>query len=184
MAIATINWIPGGGGASLSQVIHYRAMGDISWTLYTTVDASTATAEIVGLDSNVVYQFRITNDCDVIEDSFSNIVEGIVISCPTVEVDTTPTTATFTFAHLGGDIVSYRVELLNSSNVFITEVTIESPGSMVTDTFSSLSQNTTYKIRITPFATGDQGTYSEVCGSVSFVTNLCNGPTGVSAVMS
>ena len=184
MAIATINWTPGGGGESLSQNINYKAIDDELWTLYDTVDASATTAEISGLDNNVIYQFSITNDCDSIDDSISNIVEDIVITCPTVDVDTTPTTATFTFTHLGGDITSYSVELLSSSNVFITEIDITSPGATVSDTFTSLSQNVTYKIRITAFAEGELDSYSLVCATVSFLTPLCSPPTGVSAVMS
>jgi hypothetical protein len=187
MATATINWTPVNDVFSVNQSVYYKAFDDADWTLFNTVAPSANTATITGLTDNVIYQFRVRNNCIGGGNTFGNTDEAINITCPTpLTVDPAELTADFSFPHLGGDISSYLVELLSAADAVLDDETITSPGSSVTGTFTGLNPSTDYKIRVTPKATGSQGDYISVCGSISFQTEavICNPPTGVSAVLS
>jgi len=187
MATATINWTPVGNVYSINQTVYYKAIDDADWTLHSTVSATTNTGTISGLLDNVIYQFRVQNNCIGNTNSFSNTAEVINITCPSpVNINQGETATAFNFTHVGGDISSYLIELLSAADVVLDSKTFNSPGANVADTFTGLTPSTDYKIRVTPKATGDLGDHISVCGSVSFRTNdiVCNPPTDVSAVMS
>lgn len=187
MATATINWTPVGNVYSINQTVYYKAIDDAGWTLHSTVSPTTNTTTVSGLLDNVIYQFRVRNNCIGGTNSFSNTGEVINIICPSpVNINQGETATAFNFTHVGGDISSYLVELLSAADVVLDNKTFNSPGANVADTFTGLTPSTDYKIRVTPKATGDLGDHISVCGSVSFRTNdiVCNPPTDVSAVMS
>lgn len=187
MATATINWTPVGGAYSINQTVYYKAIDDADWTLHSTVGPTINTATVSGLSDNVIYQFRVRNNCIGGTNSFSNTAEVINIICPTpVNINQGETATAFNFTHLGGDITSYLVELLSAADAVLNSQTFNSPGANVAGTFTGLTPSTDYKIRVTPKATGALGDHISVCGSVSFRTNdiVCDPPTNVSAVMS
>jgi hypothetical protein len=184
MAVANLSWTPVGGAFSLSQNIDYKALNDVGWYLYSNVSADTNSATISGLSYNVIYQFRVGNMCPETLTNLSLVVEGTSLTCPYVSVTPGFTTAAFSFAHLGGNISAYVVELLSVSDVVLDSKTFNSPGSTVADTFTGLTLSTTYKIRVTVNAQGSLSLYTQGCPAVTFVTSVCSPPTEVSAVMS
>lgn len=187
MATATINWTPGGGAYSQTQDIHYRTIQTSEWTLYSVVSAATNSAVITGLSDNVIYQFRITDNCAFGTNASSNIAETMYMTCPVVTLDPTADTVDFSFSHLGGDISHYTVELLNTVDTVIAGTDFFSPGATVSGTFGGLSPENTYKVRVTVFAAGVYVPgFSQVCTPVSFTTEavVCNTPSNVLVGMS
>lgn len=187
MATATLNWTPVGNVYSINQTVYYKAFHDTNWTLLATVGPTVNTASAPGLSDNIIYQFKVRNNCVGSTNSYSNMWELVNIICPTpVYTNSGETTVTFNFTHVGGDISSYLVELLSATDVVLDSKTFNSPGPNVAGFFNSgLTPSTDYKIRVTPKATGDLGDHIAVCGSVSFRTAdvICNPPTNVSATL-
>lgn len=183
MATATLNWTPGGGGTSLSQDINYKTIDALGYTFHSNVSASTNTVDITGLSNNTIYQFLITNNCVSGIGALSSIAEAIHFACPVVDLDITYNSVTFTFTHPGGDITGYHVYLLDDADDIISPLVFTSPGGTVTDSFTGLTPETNYGIRVVPDAVGDLDTYSVECDIDHFTTEavVCNTPTGVSA---
>jgi hypothetical protein len=187
MATATLNWTPVGNVYSINQTVYYKALHDANWALLATVGPTVNTASAPGLSDNVIYQFKVRNNCVGGTNSYSNMWELVNIICPTpVNITQGETDAAFNFVHVGGDVSSYLVELLSSADVVLNSQTFSPPASNVTGSFTGLTPSTDYKIRVTSKATGDLGDHIAVCGSVSFRTNdvVCNPPTSVSATLS
>jgi len=187
MATATINWTPDGGADSQDQGVYYKTMQASGWTLSSTVGATIDTATINGLSDNVVYQFRVTNNCVFGYNANSDTTEAINITCPAVTVDPTIDTVDFSFNHLGGDISHYTVELLNASDTVIGSNDFPSPGAVISGTFTGLFPVTNYKVRVTVFATGVYiPSFSKVCTPVPVTTDavVCNAASGLTVGMS
>jgi hypothetical protein len=187
MATATINWAPDSGFDSQDQGVYFKTMQASDWTLFSTVDATTNTAVINGLSDNVIYQFRITNNCVFGYEANSDIVETINMTCPAVTLDPTIDTVDFSFSHSGGDISRYTVDLLNASDAVIASSDFPSPGATVSGTFSGLTPVTTYKVRVTVFAAGVYvPSFSKVCTPDPITTDavVCNAASGLTVGMS
>jgi hypothetical protein len=183
MATATINWLPGGGTIALSQDIHCKALADEVWAFIANVNASTNTAEVGDRLDNVVYQFRITNNCSGEVSELGNIAEGAHVTCPfpvNVNVDGM-TLVGFFFPHVGGDVDSYFVELLSVDDEVLQTKTLAGSGFIIANFWGGLTPGTDYKMRVTPQATGELDVYSVVCEPVLFTTSPCPAPTDVTA---
>lgn len=183
MAVATINWVPGSGTISLSQDIHCKALEDAVWAFIANVSASANTAEVEDRLDNVVYQFRITNNCSGEVTHFSNIAEGAFLTCPfpvNVNVDGM-TLVGFFFPHVGGDVDSYFVELLSVDDEVLQTKTLTPSGPMVVNFWGGLTPGTDYQMRVTPRATGEFDVYELACEPISFITVPCPAPTDVVA---
>jgi hypothetical protein len=186
MASANLSWSPGGGPYSNSQDIFYSELGDSGWILHSTVSASTASAAIEGLLDNVIYRFQVVNRCAFGNGAPSELGEGVHITCPTVDVDAGVEEVDFSFSHLGWDIDSYVVELLDAVNNVLDSISIASPSGVISGSFTGLDPATPYKLSVAPAATGDLDEYSYVCGPYDFTTAVpvCEAPVGVSVGMS
>lgn len=185
MASATITWVPAG-GVSTSQDIQYKASTSGIWITYASVGPTISTATIPGLIDNVIYDFRIVDDCSYGGPSPSGEDHKIKITCPIVTITPTYNTVGYSFVHLGGSISKYVVELLNSVGATLATNTHTSPTGTITGTFTSLIPTTSYKIRVTVYA-GPSFTFNNVCSAQNFTTGappVCNPPTGVSATIS
>lgn len=187
MATATINWTPPGGTYSQNQDVSYKTMQASTWNLHSVVSAATSSAVITGLSDNVIYHFRITNNCAFGTNAPSNISEAMYITCPVMTLDPTVDTVDFSFSHLGGDISHYTVELLNTVDTVIAGTDFFSPGATISETFGGLSPENTYKVLVTVFAAGVYTpSFSRVCTPVSFTTEavVCNTPSNLLVGMS
>ena len=183
MATATINWVPGGGTISLSQDIECKALADAVWEFIANVEADTNSADVEDRLDNVVYQFRITNNCSGEVSHVSEIAEGAALTCPfpvNVNVDGM-TLVGFFFPHVGGDVDSYFVELLSDDDEVLQTKTLAGSGFMIANFWGGLTPGTNYKMRITVRATGDLDVYERVCEEVSFITVPCPSPMDVVA---
>ena len=187
MATATINWTPPGGAYSQSQDVSYKTMQTSTWNVHSVVSATTSSSVITGLSDNVIYHFRISNNCAFGTNATSNIYEAMHMTCPVVTLDPTADTVDFSFSHLGGDISHYTVELLNTVDTVIAGTDFFSPEPIVSGTFAGLYPENDYKVRVTVFAAGVYTpSFSKVCTPVSFTTEavVCNTPSNLLVGMS
>lgn len=142
---ASITWTPGGGGGT--QVVDYKLNGAGSYTTFGTYPATTSTVSISGLSQNVLYNFRITNNCSGGSASASSS-NGASIACPTMTNVTTDTTVVATITIPTGDIDTTVVNLYDSTGTTILQTqTFTAPfTSQLVVTFTSLTPSTTYLI--------------------------------------
>jgi hypothetical protein len=185
---ATLTWTPAGGSNSASQDVQYRVRGAGSWTTFQTVSASTATLPITGLTDNVIYEFRVVNNCTVGGPTPSNEDEDIKFTCPVLTVTDTYNSVSVSFTHLGGAVNAYDIQLLNTAgNTVLSTFAVSSPSGTVSHTFTGLTASTSYNVRVIPKATGDTA-YSKTDCALSAVTTdgtpTCDAPTSVSASLS
>lgn len=182
MATATLNWVPGGGGGQ--QVVQYKLSTSAVWNTYSTISSASTTETIPGLADNILYNFRVYNNC---LGGTSNFIERsmVKITCPSVSAVSTDTTAQISFNHLGGNVDKYVVTVSNSGNAVVDTYTTTAPfDGTITHLFTGLDPSSNYTVKITPFV----GSLSKTnCESTSFGTQdspTCGIITGVSSTMS
>lgn len=164
MAIAHLEWIPGGG---IQQVVKYKRESDPDFTDYGTVSGSTGEIDIAGLDSNTVYEFLIVNQCVFDLESSSDLVQDAFVECPDpLNVEQTALSLTVSFTHLGGDVDQYLVQIYEMpAESFVDEELVDSPSGTVEVTFEDLDSDTYYKIKVIPqisdFVDSDSGSDSD-----------------------
>lgn len=148
---ANLTWTPGGGGGT--QVVEYKLANATSYTTYSTVQPTATSATIPGLSPNVIYIFRITNNC-ASGMSVANTKQGIEITCPTITSIVTDTSIVASFVPLGGDIDSYMVNLYDSTGTTILQSqTFTGPFDVqVSATFTGLIASTSYLVEVNPAA--------------------------------
>jgi hypothetical protein len=148
MATAHLTWTPSPG---LQQEVQYKKASDASYTVYQTVSDSTNSIDIPGLDDNVVYDFLIMNKCVYNYQTPTSPQQEALVTCPTLTIDQAALSLTVNFSHLGGEVSQYTVQLYQMpAETFVTEGTISSPTSSMSWTFTGLSSNTNYKIKVIP----------------------------------
>lgn len=171
MAQALITWTPG--SSTGNQKIYYKLSGAGTYTLFATVAANVSTVTVTNLLENTIYDFKVENDCgtgDVGSDSDADIF----ITCPAVDLYPSSTTIDFSFLDTATatSVSSYTVDLLNASNVVIaTKTIIAVPNTAHYDSFTGLTSNTVYKVRITVNA----GSYSKTCTASTTSTIMTQG---------
>lgn len=182
----TLNWTPGAGATQ--QIIRYKLASvpdtpDTNWTVHSTVAGDVSTVTINGLSDNLIYDFQIVTNCSGGTAAGSTVVKQIKIDCPTVTVTKTDTTVSYSFPAIGGSISGYTVKLFNAAGT--TEIATQTPSgtTTLTGTFTGLTANTAYKIRVIVTA----GTFSKTdCAFVDVTTNntpSCNPPTNLVATV-
>lgn len=181
----TLNWTPGAGATQ--QIIRYKLASvpdvDGNWTVHSTVAGDVTTVTINGLSDNLIYDFQIVTNCSGGTAAGSTVVKQIKIDCPTVTVTKTDTTVSYSFPAIGGSISGYTVKLFNAAGT--TEIASQTPSgtTTLTGTFTGLTANTAYKIRVIVTA----GTFSKTdCAFVDVTTNntpSCNPPTNLVATV-
>jgi hypothetical protein len=150
MAIAHLEWSPGGG---VNQEVRYKTPGDLSYTLYQTVSGSANSIDIPDLDSNIVYQFLIINKCLFGLQTPSDVTEQALVECPSLSVEQAALSLTVNFTHLGGDVSQYSVELYlveMPTNILVESGTILTPSGSLSYTFTGLTADTYYEIKVIP----------------------------------
>jgi hypothetical protein len=184
MSNAVIQWTPAGGANSLSQDVKYKKKSDAGFTLFGNVGPGVNTATITGLLDNVVYQFMVSNVCAYGGPTPSAQYEGVLFTCPAVNMTPSHNLVSYNFTHLGGDIDKYVVELLNASGSGVIATNQHTaPSGTISGSFTGLNPSTAYKIRVTVYA----GTYSKICPANDFSTAaapVCDAPTNVTATLS
>jgi hypothetical protein len=147
---ATLSWSIGAGATT--QNVQYKLNSSSTWITFSTVGGSATTETVTGLDSNLIYNFRIVTYCSGGTPAPSTILNKIYIICPTVTTTPTDTTIAYSFAEVGGDVDAYTVKLFNSAGN--TEIASSTPTGTTTrtGTFTGLTASTSYKIRVVPSA--------------------------------
>lgn len=180
MSSFDLSWTPAGGLNSTGQQVQYKVSSSSTWLVATTLSASANFYTVESLLENTIYDFRVVNMCSFGGPTPGSAFQTIDFVCPD-DVTITPTfnSVSFSFSHVGGNVTEYRVDLLNAAgSSVIAFKTITSPGSTVTDSFTGLSNETNYKLRIIPKA----GSYTESCALEAFATSalpVCNLPSGL-----
>lgn len=175
-----LNWTPGAG--AVSQDVQYKLSTSGTWITFQNVSGSTNTITINGLQDNRIYDFRVITNCAGGTPAPSTPTQQINIVCPVVTTTPSDTSVAYSFSELGGSITAYTVKLFSSDG--LTEISSQTPSGTTTrsGTFTGLTQNTSYKIRVLIAA----GTFNKTCGFVDFTTTntpTCNAPTGVTATI-
>lgn len=173
----TLNWTSGGGAAT--QDVQYKLATSNTWITHTNVAGNVNTTTISGLQDNLIYDFRIVTNCAGGSPAPGTSTQQINIICPTVTTTVTDTSVSYSFTNVGGSTTAYTVHLLDTSNAVLQTQTPAISGT-VSGTFSSLTQSTAYKVRVTVVA----GVFNKQCTAVNVTTTatpVCNIPTGLSA---
>jgi hypothetical protein len=178
---ATLSWSIGAGATS--QNIQYKLNSSSTWITFTSVSGTTTTATVTGLQDNLIYNFRIVTFCGGGTPANSAVLDKIYIICPAVTVTSTDTTVGYSFTEVGGDVDTYVVKIFNSDGT--TEIGSSTPTGTTTrtGTFTGLTANTTYKVKVLPSA----GTLTKTDCLFTDVTTtpppVCSIPTDVVATL-
>lgn len=173
----TLNWTTGGGAAT--QDVQYKLASSNTWITHATVAGNVSTSTINGLQDNLIYDFRIVTNCTGGTPAPGTSTQQINIICPSCTTTVTDTTVSYSFTNVGGSTTAYTVHLLDTGNTVLQTQTPAISGT-VSGTFSSLTQSTAYKVRVTVVA----GVFNKQCTPVNvttIATPACNIPTGLSA---
>jgi hypothetical protein len=185
MAQIPLTWIPAGGFNSTGQQVQYKPEGGV-WTTFQTVAPAISSITITGLLDNTVYEFRIVNLCaDGGPTPSPTVLTQIYISCPAPTFILSTNSIQYSFAHLGAQVTKYTVELLSAANVVLQTKTHLAPSGTISETFTGLSPNTNYNVRVNVFA-GDTQQYSRTCASSSQTTtspSVCAAPANVTGTI-
>jgi hypothetical protein len=148
MATAHLTWTPASG---LSQDIKYRKVGETSFTLHGNVSGATNSADIPGLDVNFVYEFFIVNKCIYDVETAGEISRMAQVTCPSLTTEQSALSLGVSFSDLGDAINSYEIEIYEMpAETLVDSHTISSPTSSMSWTFSGLTSDTYYKIKVIP----------------------------------
>lgn len=165
---AALAWSLATSSNNQNQTVQYKLNTVSNWTTATSVPPTTTNYSISGLNSNVIYNFQIINNCSLGGPSAGTPINAIQFTCPVVSLTSTNSMIGFSFPNLGGDIDTYLVTLFDSTGINILQTkNVAAPFSnTVSDSFSGLSANTSYQVGITVKA----GAYSKVCPSQTMTT--------------
>lgn len=180
---ANITWTPGGGGGT--QAVEYKLLNATTYTQYSTVQPTATSVSIPGLSPNLVYMFRITNNCGGGTASATTRT-GIEITCPTITSVVTDTSVVASFAPLGGDIDSYVVNLYESTGTTILQTqTFTGPFDVqINATFIGLTASTSYLVEVRPAAGSTIRTNCTRITATTTVTPGCPLPTNLTVTIS
>lgn len=176
----TLNWTTGGGAAS--QDVQYKLATDNSWITHTTVAGNVNTTTINGLQDNLIYDLRVVTNCAGGSPAASTAAQQINLIPPTVTTTVTDSTVAYSFANVGGSTTGYTVHLLDSAGTSVLQTQTPAISATVSGTFSTLTQSTQYRVRVTVIA----GVFNKQGTSVvatTTATPVCNIPSGLSAVL-
>lgn len=166
---ASLNWVLDANVNNVSQLVQYKAVTSSSYITANSVSSVTTSASISGLNQNTLYNFRIVNNCLTGGPSPSTPVTTIEFTCPVVSLSTPNSgTISYSFPHLGGDVDSYVVKLLDGLGTTLIQSKNENGpfGATVTNSFNGLVSNTSYQVQVTVKAS----TFSRVCGNQTITT--------------
>lgn len=179
---AALTWLPGGGGGT--QLVEYKLNSASTYTSFGSFPATTATTSIPGITPNLLYNFRITNNCSggAASQAFTS---GAQVSCLTPTDVSTDTSIAATVTPSGGDIDTIRVILLASDGTTqLQEQDFLSPfDPSVTATFVGLTASTTYKVRVIQSV---RGIASSGCSDATIATTAVPGcplPTNLTVTL-
>ena len=176
----TLNWIAGAGAAS--QDVQYKLASSNTWILHANVAGSATTATIFGLQDNLIYDFRIVTNCAGGSPVPGTSTQQINLICPAITTTVTDTTVAYSFTNVGGSTTAYTVHLLDSAGNTVLQTQTPSISATVSGTFSTLTQSTAYKVRLTIVAGGFNKQCTPVNASTT-ATPICNAPTNLSATL-
>lgn len=159
---ASMTWTAATGPNVSTQDVQYRLQGAASWTTHSNVSSSTTNATITGLALNEIYEFRVVTICSVGGPTGSPIFTTTELTCPTLTLTPSNTSIQYQFSSVGGDVNQYVVELLNNTGTIVLQTKTENApfASVITNTFTGLTNATNYQIRVTVKA----GSFIKVCG--------------------
>jgi hypothetical protein len=150
MASFDLSWTPASGINSTGQQVQYKESVSSTWLVAATLSGTADSYTVDDLDDNVVYDFRISNLCSLGGPTPGASFQVVGFVQPDVTITPTYNSVTFSFTHVGGSVSSYRMDLLNSSGSTILAFrNIPSPSGMVSNSFTGLSANSNYNLRLT-----------------------------------
>lgn len=115
-----------------------------------TFNASTNRWEIVDTSAanNTYYTYKATSNCNVPQSVTVNYAN---ITCPTLSVTPSLDSIAYSFATVGGQIDSYKVELWDISGANLIHTDTYTTFGTLTGSFNYLDAGTGYKVRVVPY---------------------------------
>lgn len=175
-----LTWSTGGGAAS--QDVQYKLATDSSWTTHSNIAGNINTATLNGLQDNLIYDFRVVTNCTGGTPAPSMATQQVNLICPTVTITPTDNSVSYSFTNVGGSTTGYTIHLLDAAGTSILQTQSPSVTGTVSGTFSTLTQSTSYKVRVTIIA----GSFNRQCGALDTATTatpVCIAPTNVAATL-
>lgn len=183
MATFNLTWTPATGPNAGQQRVQYRIKGTSTWTIHTTLGSTVNSYSGLVLADNTLYQFAIVNLCLLGNQIYSQIFEGIKFICPVVTLTPGVAFINFSFPHLGGSIDKYDIEIYDASFVYLGKVT-KYPATTITGTLNNLTPNTSYNIKVKPYAEGYVKSDCAYSNDSTLVSPTCSAASDLSAVLS
>lgn len=166
--------------------IYNRKLGTSSWTssalLETSPFSGIATQVISGLDLNYIYEFKIQN-INGSDNPFSSVGRCAELDVPGVTLSPTNVAIGYSFTDLGGDVDTYRVDLVLTSapSTVIDSNTYTTPfGGGVSGVFTGLTPATNYSIIVTTSAM--EFSRDDQFNTTTLLIATCPDPINVTAV--
>jgi len=157
MANFTLNWTPNINGNIISQQAEYRKKSvgggyiTIGFTPSNPMSISETSAIITGLDNNVVYEFRIGNNCSEGGLVYDGIIkEGLKFGCVAPTEIHTPSSIQASVSGLPVDITKVVFRLYDSAGTSLLSgpTTVNTASGSATNNFTGLTSSTTYRVRV------------------------------------
>ncbi len=124
MASVTFTWTPTTENSS-GQNLEYRLQATggnppVAWTPFAgnplPPDASSQTVD--GLLENRIYEAQVTTVCPTGGLAYHTVVRRAALTCPVVTLFPFSNSLGYSFAHVGGDVTKYRVDLISNIGRF------------------------------------------------------------------
>lgn len=153
---ATINFT--GNSCAVKYRVQYRVQGTTAWTAKT-VNAPASVKDIIGLNCNTTYQYRIRTECNATATFVSpySAIQQFVTKCQTPVNDTAANVAPGeAFFSWGGNgcAIKYRLQYkMSSSSTWITK-TINAPATSTKVTGLTVGASYDYRVKSLCDATG------------------------------
>jgi hypothetical protein len=179
MASFFIYWQPANNGTSIQQIVQYKEAVDSSYTDYDTIASQVDSILATGFNDDVLYDFRVANECSEGGTLYTPAQRAIKISCPELTISASSNLISYSFNSIGDYITTYYVELFK--NGVLNTYNSHSPTFVdpLTGSFSIESGNI-YNIKIKAVA---QGGAIQECPLSADIIATCIPITNISATV-
>lgn len=179
MASFFIYWQPSNNDTSIQQKVQYKTDVASTYTDFATVAPQVDSILVTGLSDDVLYNFRVANECSIGGILYTPVQKAIKITCPTLTLSASSNLISYTFTSIGSYISTYYVELykngvLNTYNQHNSPFTNPLSGSF------SITSGNIYNLKIK--AVASNGTIQE-CQMTSDIVALCTPIVDIVGIM-
>lgn len=160
MTSVLLQWTPSGSSTSTGQAIQYKKSSSSTWITYGIVSSTTSSQLISSLLDNILYNFRVIDNCSFEGPTNSTMSNMINLVCPAITFTLTDSSITYSFSYDStSDITGYNIDLYNSNTTVLLSTQTPGLSNPVNGVFTGLSASTSYAVRVNIVS----GIYSKIC---------------------